>query len=219
MAIQMRAAATRQKLVDAAVTLFADHGYEDTTPKAIAKAADLTAGAFYYHFKSKDDLGTAIVEQAWPNLAEALRTCMTSPGSGMESVVNTVFAVAEIINRDKTQWIAFHLNMAIAHSSPAARKAYRKRLEGLFRMLPDALVDSEIRVTRDEAGELLWIALTGAQLMSDALEETGPLLFDRLARACKSALRTIMSDEQLPRLDELVDKAAARCGRANAPEN
>lgn len=47
---------TRERIVDRALALFQEHGYEKTTMRAIADACDLSPGAAYYHFKSKEEL-------------------------------------------------------------------------------------------------------------------------------------------------------------------
>ena len=214
MPVQTRALATRQNLIDEAVRLFVENGYENTTPKEISLAADLTAGAFYYHFKSKEHLAAAIIDEGWPKLAQTLDRHLGTPRSGLQSLTNAVFATLDIVNRDKMQWIGFHLDMAIAHLGPEARKAYRKRVEIFTQLIADALPDSEIRagITAHDAGELLWMAVLGAQLMSDALEQTGPALFSRIGTAWKSALRTIVPDETWPHYEQLVNQTVSRYG-------
>ena len=62
MVMQSRALATRQKIIDSAVRMFAQKGYLETDLKAITRAADLTPGAFYYHFTSKEALAAVIIE-------------------------------------------------------------------------------------------------------------------------------------------------------------
>lgn len=212
MTIQPRAAATRRKLIEVSVRLFADNGYQDTTPKDIATAADLTPGAFYYHFKSKEDLADAIIDQGWPDVAALLNDHIGEPGAGLESVIEAVFGVADLINREPLQWVAFHLDMAIGHRNPEARKAYRQRLEGFAAMVPEALRDTEIRagITRQEAAELLWIALVGSQLMSHAREESRSAAFQRLALTWRSALRSIVPDDAVESLETFVDETASR---------
>lgn len=48
--------ATRERILDAAMQLFGDHGYRGTSVAAIERAAGLTpgAGGLYHHFPSKD---------------------------------------------------------------------------------------------------------------------------------------------------------------------
>ncbi len=52
----VRAERTRQRLLDAARTVFARHGYLDTTVDHIVTEAGLARGSFYTYFESKTDL-------------------------------------------------------------------------------------------------------------------------------------------------------------------
>jgi AcrR family transcriptional regulator len=51
-----RGAGTRDRLVDAALRLFREDGYQATTMRRIAVAAGVSLGNAYYYFGSKDDL-------------------------------------------------------------------------------------------------------------------------------------------------------------------
>jgi AcrR family transcriptional regulator len=51
-----RSGQTRQLLVDTAMRLFRDGGYEKTTMRGIAVAAGVSVGNAYYYFESKDEL-------------------------------------------------------------------------------------------------------------------------------------------------------------------
>ena len=51
----------RRDLMDIAIDCFARFGYQATSIDRIAKAAGLTKGALYYHFKDKEDLLFAAV--------------------------------------------------------------------------------------------------------------------------------------------------------------
>jgi AcrR family transcriptional regulator len=55
-AIPQRAASeeTRQQILDTALRLFREHGFEETTMRDIAGAAGLSLGSAYYYFKSKE---------------------------------------------------------------------------------------------------------------------------------------------------------------------
>lgn len=59
---QERAVATRQKLLDAAITCLADFGYSGTTTHRVAQIARTSRGAQLYHFPSKEELLTVAVE-------------------------------------------------------------------------------------------------------------------------------------------------------------
>jgi TetR/AcrR family transcriptional repressor of nem operon len=49
----------RVRLLDAALTLIRTKGYADTTVDDLCRAAGVTKGAFFHHFRSKDELGVA----------------------------------------------------------------------------------------------------------------------------------------------------------------
>ena len=49
----------RTRLLDAAMHVIRAQGYSATTVDDICRAAGLTKGAFFHHFKSKEDLGVA----------------------------------------------------------------------------------------------------------------------------------------------------------------
>lgn len=55
---------TRARILDAALELFSEHGFDGTTLQQIADRLGFTKAALYYHFRSKDDLLQALVRPA-----------------------------------------------------------------------------------------------------------------------------------------------------------
>lgn len=72
------AAATRDRILDAAEQLFAEHGVSRTTLQHIATAAGVTRGAIYWHFDDKVALFNAMIERAVMPLEVALARMDTS---------------------------------------------------------------------------------------------------------------------------------------------
>lgn len=64
---------TKQLLIEKAIDLFIEHGYEVVGVRDIALAADVTTGAFYYYFKSKYDVVNTIYQQNDRYFGELLR--------------------------------------------------------------------------------------------------------------------------------------------------
>jgi Transcriptional regulator len=58
-----RARSTRDRILDAAIDLFIEAGFETTPMDAIAERAKVAKGTLYYHFKSKEGIVEAIVER------------------------------------------------------------------------------------------------------------------------------------------------------------
>ena len=54
---------TRERILRAAMELFRRHGFHNTSLARILKDADITKGGFYFHFKSKEELGFAVLER------------------------------------------------------------------------------------------------------------------------------------------------------------
>lgn len=54
---------TREQLIDSALSLFLAQGYAGVTMQQIAEKTGMTRGAFYWHFKSKEEILYAICER------------------------------------------------------------------------------------------------------------------------------------------------------------
>lgn len=68
----MSATSTHAKIVEAADQLFYQRGYEKTSFSDIANHVGLSRGNFYYHFKTKDDILDAVIEQRLANTRRML---------------------------------------------------------------------------------------------------------------------------------------------------
>ena len=55
--------ATRERILDAAQNLILDRGYVGMTVEHVLDAVGITKGAFFHHFKSKDDLARALLQR------------------------------------------------------------------------------------------------------------------------------------------------------------
>ncbi|HEU5111529.1 MAG TPA: TetR family transcriptional regulator, partial [Micromonosporaceae bacterium] len=64
-----RSEATRTRIVDAALRLFREKGYDRTTMRAIAQEAGVSVGSAYYYFTSKEEL----VQGFYDSIAEQHR--------------------------------------------------------------------------------------------------------------------------------------------------
>ncbi len=85
---------TRQLIINKAAILFTRNGYNHTSLSQILQATGLAKGGFYFHFKSKEELGFAVIqllEEYWrkellPKMCkgktarEKLEIMLSSPG-------------------------------------------------------------------------------------------------------------------------------------------
>ncbi|MHA6758416.1 TetR family transcriptional regulator [Streptacidiphilus sp. PAMC 29251] len=73
---------TRQRILDAAAEVFAEHGYSGASMRDIAERLGITKAALYYHFASKEDLLDGLVQpavQALTDYAQAAESGLHSP--------------------------------------------------------------------------------------------------------------------------------------------
>jgi AcrR family transcriptional regulator len=72
---------TRQKVLDAARTLFAERGYEPATIRDIAKGAGMSTGAVFANFQDKAELFEAVLSEDLARLAETLKVAAATETS------------------------------------------------------------------------------------------------------------------------------------------
>lgn len=67
-----RSTATRRRILDAARELFATRGWAPTSVDEVVRAAGVTKGALYHHFRDKTDLLRAVYEEQEQRSIEGL---------------------------------------------------------------------------------------------------------------------------------------------------
>lgn len=63
---------TRKKILNTAINLFKEKGYENTSILDICKACGITKGTFYYHFPNKDELSFEFYNQLFSDFSDRL---------------------------------------------------------------------------------------------------------------------------------------------------
>lgn len=75
-----KAAATRLHILQKAFELIYSKGYQTTSIDDILATTQVTKGAFYYHFKTKDEMGMAIINELMkPALTGSFTEILQSP--------------------------------------------------------------------------------------------------------------------------------------------
>src|SRR5689334_3493523 len=95
-------AATRKRIVDAALGLFAEHGYEGTSVRMIADDAGMSIGLLYNYFDGKQALLHAIFAESMADVRESFARADAAPRSErLEQLVRGSF---EILQRNLRFW-------------------------------------------------------------------------------------------------------------------
>jgi len=130
-----KSAISQKRVLDAAAKIFRDYGYAGTTMRAIADEADLKAGSIYYHYKSKDDLISAVLDigiKAVTNLVETALATLPETATGRERIETAIRA---------------HLNAIIEFGD------YTLATRRVFGQVPEAIRQQNTRL-RDSYGSM-----------------------------------------------------------------
>lgn len=93
---QERSRATRLKLLEAAVSCLAEHGWSGSTVSVVAERAGVSRGAAQHHFRTREDLFTAAVEHVAEKRQGAVKAVARNlPPAG--SVARTWIIVEELV--------------------------------------------------------------------------------------------------------------------------
>lgn len=211
-----RRAATRRVLVEATVRRLIAHGYASTTIRTIAREGGLSTGAVQYHFKSKEDIGIAVLTHVFEEVAGRLAAIDprgTTPEERARRIVDTLWefyggprfiAASEILMGTRHQ-AALHDRIRASRLSLAV--AYRDMWD---RLMADTSLDPD---NRRHLLQFIIATLRGLALLR--LHEQDPALFDpHLARLRDLIAAAIRGDAvQLP---AAARKTPADSGRTSA---
>jgi TetR/AcrR family acrAB operon transcriptional repressor len=95
------AAVTRATLLKTALSVFSAKGYAAATLDDVAKAAKVTRGAIYWHFKSKADLYNTLVRESSARGAGVVQQAVSEGGSLIEILQRIFVRVCTMIEEDK----------------------------------------------------------------------------------------------------------------------
>lgn len=159
----------RQEILTAAEVVFFSKGYKEATVDEIAARAELSKGAVYLYFSSKEEMAAAIVLKAIQLLNEAFRSAAASCERGLDKIGAIGQAFFKYY-QEKTDYAGFMRQMSeLAGDSPAAAACNAAGGE-TFRIMADAISsgqqDGSIRPDLDP----LLTALTLASYSQGVLE-------------------------------------------------
>lgn len=166
-----------QKLLNAALTLIRERGYASTSVDALCARAGVTKGAFFHHFKSKDDLAVAAVHY-WSELTGAFFE--TAPYHGHTDPLDRILGYLDFRKSILTGEIAEFTCLAgtmlqeMYHTNPAIREACAASIRGHAATLePDiaqAMEQYRIRVpwTAESLSLHMQAVLQGAFILAKA---------------------------------------------------
>jgi AcrR family transcriptional regulator len=159
---------TRTRIVETALRLFEDRGYEKTTMRAIAQEAGVSLGNAYYYYASKDQLVQGFYDRMQAAHASAVSERLAGVTDFGDRLLVTEEAFIEVARRyhpysAKLFAVAADPASTLSPFSQASGPA-REAATQIFRdVVTGAQVRADVRVLA-ELPELLWLAHMGMVL-------------------------------------------------------
>jgi AcrR family transcriptional regulator len=150
-------AGTRERILEAALDLFAERGYAGTSVADLAKQLGITKAALYYHFASKSDILAALIEAPVAEFHDLAAAAHLRPVPDLLTDISDITADMYTVSR-------------LIGDDPSVRQTLRGRSQEINDALTAALAEGGRSTVRAHAayaaiknGTLAVMAATGAK--------------------------------------------------------
>ncbi|MDH6132658.1 AcrR family transcriptional regulator [Kitasatospora sp. MAA4] len=207
---QERAIRTRRAILEAAALVFDRFGYEGATIAEILKCAQVTKGALYFHFSSKEELARGVLD-------EAVTTDGVQPQAfKLQEMVDTGMALAYRLPQEPLLSASIRLSV-----DKSARALFGTKWPDWIALLAGQIQEAKDQgevlphVVPNDTARILVGAWTGAQIMAEALPGN-PGLESEVALLFDHVLPGIAVPAVLARLDTSPDRGTQLVSQARA---
>jgi AcrR family transcriptional regulator len=138
---------TREAILSASLKLFAKKGFTSTSVDDIGRAAGITKGAVYWHFKSKDELFSAILAR----IRERWQTTIFQPVStrtGAEERLELLFDSYQTFFGEAPETCLFLQRVLLEEHevfSPQVERVFRQTARFIEKILEQGKADGDFR--------------------------------------------------------------------------
>ena len=211
----------RERILEAAVKVFADKGFYNAKVSEIAREAGVADGTIYLYFKSKDELLISLFEDRMAVVNDNVRTALASaeaPLDKLRAVVRTHLALVER-NRDDAEVLTVELRQSAKFMKEYQSPGFGEFLKLLAGAIDDGQRDGSIRPDLDShiAARALFGALDELALSWLLRRRTPPPRKNGPGRAAAPAATAVMDGAELGRVAEQLANLFIDGLRAVAP--
>ena len=108
-----------QRILEAAITVFAEQGFFQSTIAQIAKAAGVADGTIYLYFKNKDDILVQFYQYKTRQIFERFRDAVNQPTTAQEKLRCLIRVHLQEFQKDRNMAIVYqaetHQNRRLGH--------------------------------------------------------------------------------------------------------
>lgn len=201
MALQARAEITRRQVMEGAALSFDQLGFGGASLSGILAHANVTKGALYFHFESKEALARAIIEETHRMAAEASARALEESRTPTEVMIRISQYRAEQLMTEPIARAGIRLSLEIGVAESPETKPVVDWADSVAELAQRGIQIGELRSTVDTAalGRILASTFTGIQLVSQAMCGRKDLI-GRIVEMWQLFLPTIATEQALPRL-------------------
>jgi len=126
-----KASTTRLSILHKAFELVYANGYQATSVDDILAKTHVTKGAFYYHFKNKDEMGIALIKEVlYPGMSEALIKPLLHSSDSTSEIFRMMKALLQENPFFQVKYGCPAVNLI--EEMGGSHAGFRKALKGLF---------------------------------------------------------------------------------------
>jgi TetR/AcrR family transcriptional repressor of nem operon len=176
-----RGATTRDQILNAATRLIHLQGYHGTSLDDVLRESGVGKGNFYYHFKSKEELGYAIIDRVMQAFVQRTLEPVFADGSGDPIVQIHAFLDRVLDNQRQRNCVGGCPIGNLASELSDVHEGFRQRLAGIFAewraRLTEALSRSQLGsgvredVEPSALAQFIVAALEGAILLTKVTKD------------------------------------------------
>jgi TetR/AcrR family fatty acid metabolism transcriptional regulator len=156
------AAGKRERILDAAVRVFAAEGFYNAKVAQIAQLAGVADGTIYLYFKSKDDLLISLFEDRMERINANLREALVASPSAVERLRSVVRLHLELVEQNRP--MAEVICVELRQSSKFIKEYANPKFGEFLRLIAGAVADGQAQgeLRRDLDPSTIARALFGA---------------------------------------------------------
>ncbi|MGY2574394.1 TetR/AcrR family transcriptional regulator [Vibrio sp. C8] len=162
---------SHEKILKSAADLFCRYGFDTVSLSDVMKAANMTHGGFYAHFKSK----TALYAEALRYAAKHSLLNMVSEEamsiSALKSLIDSYLSLAHIRQETMPCVLAF-LSSDIAHREQIVRESYEDIFHRMVKKIARAFVSPITEEQAQEYAQYLVASMVGTVSIARSLVDT-----------------------------------------------
>jgi AcrR family transcriptional regulator len=138
--------ATRRRILDVALELFVEQGYDRTSLREIAECLGFSKAALYYHYKAKDDILLSLADSLMADIDDVIDRISDEP-PGPERARHVLTEMVDLMLRHRRAGQLIITQAAAIQRLKAAREhAFERRLRALL-VADDAPLVERVRAS------------------------------------------------------------------------